>query len=469
MIKAVTMNYISTRGQAPALDFEHAMLAGLAADGGLYVPSEWPRFSASEIRTMAGISYSDLAVRIMTPLIGPSITPDALAQMVREAYVTFDHAAVTPLVQLGPQDWLLELFHGPTLAFKDVALQLVGRMFEHFLNRRGERVTILVATSGDTGSAAIHAIKGRKSADIVVLHPKGRTSDIQRRQMTTVLEPNVHNIAIEGTFDDCQTLVKAMFNDAAFRSQQRLSAMNSINWARVMPQIVYYFHAALSLNRADAPTGFSVPTGNFGDIYAGYAAARMGLPVSKLVIATNVNDILARTLATGRYEVGRVQPTLSPSMDIQISSNFERLLFEAMERDADQLRPAMQSLYQSGAFNLSKPAHAYIQKHFTAFRCDEDATLQEISRTFLDTGQLIDPHTAVGRAAARAQSRDPHIPMVTLATAHPAKFPDAVAKATGKHPALPPRYDTLASLPERCATLPNDLQAVQNFIMANVT
>ena len=462
------MNYISTRGQAPALDFEHAMLAGLAVDGGLYVPDQWPRFSAAEIHAMAGLSYSDLAIRIMTPLIGPAISAEAFASMVREAYAAFDHIDVTPLVQIGPQDWLLELFHGPTLAFKDVALQLVGRMFEHFLNRRGERVTILVATSGDTGSAAIHAIKGRNAADIVVLHPRGRTSDIQRRQMTTVLEPNVHNIAIEGTFDDCQALVKAMFNDPDFRSQQRLSAMNSINWARVMPQIVYYFHAALALGRFEQPIDFSVPTGNFGDIYAGYAAGRMGLPVGKLVIATNVNDILARTLDTGRYQTGPVQATLSPSMDIQVSSNFERLLFEAAGREAGQVRKAMQSLAQSGGFDLGVAAHAYMQRYFKAARIDEAATLAEIARSYAENAVLLDPHSAVGRAAARLHQRE-QIPMVTLATAHPAKFPDAVAKATGIRPKLPARYDDLTSLPEKYDMLPNDLSAVQTFIKAHIT
>ncbi|CAM9297031.1 unnamed protein product [Phaeothamnion confervicola] len=462
------MNYISTRGEAPAADFQQALLAGLASDGGLYVPEEWPQFSASDIQDMAGLRYAELALRIMAPLVGDAIDRKTLKQLIDASYAAFDHAAVTPLVQLDHNNWLLELFHGPTLAFKDVALQLVGRMFDHVLIKRKERVSILVATSGDTGSAAIHAVKGSQSADIFVLHPKGRTSEIQRRQMTTVADSNVHNIAIEGTFDDCQALVKAMFNHAPFRSRARLSGMNSINWARVMPQIVYYFHAALSLGGGVRALNFSVPTGNFGDIYAGYAARRMGLPIGRLLIATNSNDILARTLKDGRYEVGQVQPTLSPSMDIQVSSNFERLLFEANGRDAALVRAQMHSLSQSGSFTLSVAAQNYIKGCFDANRVDEAATVQEITRTWRETGMQIDPHTAVGRAAARGLAQDPAIPMVTLATAHPAKFPDAVEKATGIRPHLPPRYGDLLQLPERYTTLSNKLETVEAFIEANI-
>lgn len=462
------MKYISTRGQAAELDFDQALLAGLAEDGGLYVPEYWPQFSAQDLSAMTDLPYADLAFRVMQPLVGAAIAPDILKRLIAESYAGFDHVAVTPLVQLDHCNWLLELFHGPTLAFKDVALQLVGRLFDHVLTRSRQRVNILVATSGDTGSAAIHAIKGQEAANIFVLHPKGRTSEIQRRQMTTVQDANVHNIAIQGTFDDCQNLVKAMFNHADFRTKARLSGMNSINWARVMPQIVYYFHAVLALGGGLRPVNFSVPTGNFGDIYAGYAAKRMGLPVEGLLIATNSNDILARTLATGQYALGPVQTTLSPSMDIQVSSNFERLLFEANARDAGCVSAQMTSLAQSGSFNLPPVAHDYISSHFSAYRVDEAGTLAEITRTFQETGMLIDPHTAVGRAAARRHSHDPHLPMVTLATAHPAKFPGPVQQATGMLPQLPPRYAGLLQLPERYTVLANDLFTVESFIEAKI-
>ncbi len=462
------MKYVSTRGQARQLDFDEALLAGLADDGGLYVPFYWPEFFIQDIHKMAGLPYAELALRIMQPLVGDAIEAGTLKRLIDESYASFDHVAVTPLVQLDHNNWLLELFHGPTLAFKDVALQLVGRLFDHVLTKRKQRVNILVATSGDTGSAAIHAIKGREAANIFVLHPKGRTSEIQRRQMTTVLDANVHNIAVEGTFDDCQNLVKAMFNHADFRARTHLSGMNSINWARVMPQIVYYFHAALSLGGGLRPLDFSVPTGNFGDIYAGYAAKRMGLPVNRLLIATNNNDILARTLATGKYTLGQVHPTLSPSMDIQVSSNFERLLFEANSRDADRVTVQMDALPQSGSFTLSPAAHDYITSQFSAHRVDEAATLNEITRTFQETGMQIDPHTAVGRAAARLHQNDSKIPMVTLATAHPAKFPDPVEKATGIRPQLPSRYHDLLKSPERCTTLVNDLATVEAFIEAKI-
>lgn len=463
------MNYISTRGGGSPVDFEAALLTGLASDGGLYVPENWPQFSAADLADMARLDYAALAFRVMAPLVGHAIPGTRLQSLIDAAYASFDHKAVTPLVQLDRRNWLLELFHGPTLAFKDVALQLVGRLFDDALTRRNARVTILVATSGDTGSAAIHAIAGRAAADIFVLHPYGRTSDIQRLQMTTVADPNVHNIAIEGTFDDCQALVKAMFNDTGFREKARLSGMNSINWARVMPQIVYYFHAALSLGRESRPTDFSVPTGNFGDIYAGYAAKRMGLPVGKLVIATNVNDILARTLATGRYAVDEVSQTISPSMDIQISSNFERLLFDATDRDPAAVRRYMDGLAQSGAFTLSDPALRQIRKDFAACRIDEAATRAEIAQSYRETGYLMDPHSAVGRAAARQQIQpDSDTPMVTLATAHPGKFPEAVREATGQTPQLPDRYTDLRQREERYEILPNDLQAVESFINSRI-
>lgn len=463
------MNYISTRGGGSPVDFESALLTGLGSDGGLYVPESWPQFSAADLADMARLDYAALAFQVMAPLVGDAIPAPRLQSLIDAAYDTFDHKAVTPLVQLDRRNWLLELFHGPTLAFKDVALQLVGRLFDDALTRRNARVTILVATSGDTGSAAIHAIAGRAAADIFVLHPHGRTSDIQRLQMTTVAEPNVHNLAIEGTFDDCQALVKAMFNDVDFREKARLSGMNSINWARVMPQIVYYFHAALSLGRESRLTDFSVPTGNFGDIYAGYAAKRMGLPVGQLVIATNVNDILARTLATGRYAVDEVSQTISPSMDIQISSNFERLLFDATDQDPAAVRRYMDGLSQSGAFTLSDPALRQIRKDFAACRIDEAATRAEIAQSYHETGYLMDPHSAVGRAAARQQIQpDSDTPMVTLATAHPGKFPEAVRQATGQTPQLPDRYADLRQREEHYEILPNNLQAVESFINSRI-
>lgn len=459
------MKYVSTRGQAPEADFEQVLLTGLASDGGLYVPKYWPHFSTHEIAMLAGLAYPDLALRIMQPLVGAAIGTPALKLMIEEAYAGFDHAAVTPLRQLDHNTWLMELFHGPTLAFKDVALQLVGRLFDHVLEKRGGRVCILTATSGDTGSAAIHAIKGNAAADIFVLHPKGRTSEIQRRQMTTVLAPNVHNLAIQGSFDDCQNLVKAMFNHSEFRARMNLSGMNSINWARILPQIVYYFHAVLALGGGARAVDFSVPTGNFGDIYAGYAAKRMGLPINRLLIATNSNDILTRTLETGTYSLAEVQATVSPSMDIQVSSNFERLLYEAVGRGS--VAPYFQNLAQSGSFTLPHGAHDYITGQFSAYRANENATLNEIRRTYQETGLLIDPHTAVGRVASRLYAGEPQTPMVVLATAHPAKFPEAVEEATGIRPQLPARYHDLMTMPERYTTLPNEAAAAEAFIEAH--
>jgi threonine synthase len=458
------VKYVSTRGQSPELEFEEVLLAGLARDGGLYVPSEWPLMSERKIRALAGLSYQEVAFRVMRPFIGASISDAALTAMIEGAYAGFGHKAVTPLVQTGANDWLLELFHGPTLAFKDVAMQILARLFDHVLEQRGRRITVVGATSGDTGSAAIEAFRGRDTTDIFIMHPKGRVSEVQRRQMTTVLDANVHNIAIEGSFDDCQALVKAMFNDHAFRDEVSLAGVNSINWGRVMAQIVYYFTSAVALGAPSRPIAYSVPTGNFGDVFAGFAASRMGLPVARLLVATNVNDILARTLKTGRYEVGEVQPTISPSMDIQVSSNFERLVHDAYGRDGGQVRRLMQNLAQSGAFEIDHLRLEAMRMIFSAARIDEAETAATIRRTLEETGELIDPHTAVGVAAARIERGDLGTPMVTLATAHPAKFPDAVKKATGIHPELPPRMADLFRREERLDVLPNDLHAVETFV-----
>ena len=458
------MKYVSTRGGAPELDFEDALLAGLARDGGLYVPAEWPQLSERKIRALAGLPYEEVAFRVMRPYIGPSIDDAALQKMLTEAYAGFRHSAIVPLTQIAPGDWLLELFHGPTLAFKDVAMQILARLFDHVLAARRSRITVVGATSGDTGSAAIEAFKGRDTTDIFILHPKGRVSEVQRRQMTTVLDANVHNIAIDGSFDDCQALVKAMFNDHRFRDDVSLAGVNSINWGRVMAQIVYYFTSAVALGAPARPVAFSVPTGNFGDVFAGYAAARMGLPIARLLVATNVNDILARALESGRYEVGTVVPTISPSMDIQVSSNFERLLHDAYGRDGAAVTRLMQSLAQSGGFEIDPVRLDAMRAMFGAARADENETRGAISATLKATGELVDPHTAVGLAVAAKLRGDMIVPMVTLATAHPAKFPDAVEEATGIRPALPPAMADLFSRKERLTALPNDLDAVEMFI-----
>ncbi|MCH7929508.1 MAG: threonine synthase [Proteobacteria bacterium] len=458
------MNYVSTRGEAPALAFDDALLAGLARDGGLYVPERWPRFTEDEIAGLAGLGYAELATRVMAPFVGDAIARDDFARIAGDAYAGFAHPDVAPLRQIGENEWLLELFHGPTLAFKDLALQLVGRLFDHVLDRRGGRVTIVGATSGDTGSAAIEGCRDRANLDIFVLHPKGRISEVQRRQMTTVRSGNVHNIAIDGTFDDCQALVKAMFADARFRDEMALAAFNSINWARVAAQTVYYFAAALALGAPGRAVAFSVPTGNFGDVYAGYAAHRMGLPVSRLVVATNRNDILARFLASGRYELAEVVATLSPSMDIQVASNFERLLFELYDRDGASVRRLMERLRARGGFAIDAERLAAARALFAAHRLDDAETQAEIARIHRDSGVVVDPHTAIGVAAARACRDDPRTPTVALATAHPAKFPQAVERAAGVRPELPERLADLFERPERCEDLPNDLDAVQTFI-----
>ena len=399
------MRYISTRGRAPEFGFEDVLLAGLAGDGGLYVPRQWPHLDPSEIAGFASAAYEDVATAVMQPFIGDEIEPAALRTLVGEAYAGFSHRAVVPLVQIGPADWLLELFHGPTLAFKDVAMQVLARLMQRALARRGRRATIVVATSGDTGGAAIEAFRGLAGIDIVILHPKGRVSDFQPRQMTTAPEANVHNIALEGSFDDCQALVKALFNDAAARTRLSLAGVNSINWARIMAQTVYYFTSAVALGSPDRAVSFTVPTGNFGDIFAGYVARRMGLPISRLIIASNVNDILTRTIASGRYEVGEVRATSSPSMDIQVSSNFERALYEALGRDGAVTGRLMAGLTQSGAFTIPEDALAAIRREYGAACASEEAVAEMIAKTLAETGELIDPHTAVGLVVARGVSR----------------------------------------------------------------
>ena len=457
------MRYVSTRGHAPELGFSDALLAGLARDGGLYVPKEWPVLSADDIRGLRGLAYPELAIRLLSPYLGGEIGHAAFERIVREAYATFRHAAVCPLVQIGTNSFVLELFHGPTLAFKDVAMQLLARLMDHVLSERGQRATIAGATSGDTGGAAIDAFAGRDRTDIFILFPNGRVSPVQQRQMTTPDAANVHTLAIEGDFDACQALVKDMFNDHAFRDRVSLSGVNSINWARIMAQIVYYFSSALSLGAPDRPVSFAVPTGNFGDIFAGYAAKRMGLPIERLTIATNDNDILARTLATGVYETRGVVATTSPSMDIQVSSNFERLLFEASGRDAAAVRRSMDGLKQSGSFTLETGTLAAILREFSAGRSTMDETAATIRGTLESTGYLLDPHTAT---AVRVSSATPAsaTPTVVLATAHPAKFPAAVEAACGVSPALPAWLGDLMSRRERYTVLPSDLKMIEDHI-----
>lgn len=458
------MKYVSTRGEAPVLEFGDVLLAGLATDGGLYVPDEWPAQPA----IAAGAGYVDVATALMAPYVAPTLDLDTFGAMVAEAYATFDHPEVCPVRPLDDGLSLLELFWGPTIAFKDVALQLVGRLFDHELTTRGERATIVVATSGDTGSAAIEACRGRASLDIVVLHPAGRVSDVQRKQMTTVHEPNVHNVAVEGTFDDCQDLVKAMFADAAFRADVRLSAMNSINWARVMAQVVYYATAAKAVDPAGGPVAYAVPTGNFGNVFAGWVARRTGTPISQLVVGSNSNDILTRWLQTGVMEQTGVHPTISPSMDIQVSSNAERLLFELYERNALLLADRMAEFRAEGRVETGDTHLATVTEVFDGASFDDDATRAEIRRTYEATGVVIDPHTAVGVAAARAVRRDPDVPMVCLATAHPAKFPDAVEQAIGIRPELPAHLADLFDREESYDTLPADLATLQAHVRAQI-
>jgi threonine synthase len=458
------MRYISTRGEVAPLDFVEVMLAGLARDGGLYVPETWPTVMKASIAGLAGRPYAEVAVEVMRPFIGGSIPDADLARMAQEAYGTFRHPATVPLVQLNPSLFVLELFHGPTLAFKDLAMQLVARLMDYALRQRGERTTIVVATSGDTGGAAVEAFRGRAQVDVVVLYPHGRISEVQRRMMTTADDSNVHAVAIEGTFDDCQALVKAMFNHHAFRDRVRLSGVNSINWARIVAQAVYYFTAAVALGAPHRKVAFTVPTGNFGDVFAGYVASKMGLPIDRLVVATNANDILARTFASGTYEMRDVVATASPSMDIQISSNFERLLFDAYDRDAHAVRSLMGSLAQSRRFSVSAHALEKMRALFSADRADEQESAATIRAWMREASYCADPHTAVGLAVAEKETRDPSVPMVVLSTAHPAKFPDAVKAACGIEPALPDWLGGLYARTERVTVLPADQGAVERFV-----
>jgi threonine synthase len=462
------VKYISTRGDAPTLGFTDAMLAGLARDGGLYTPDSVPRLTPADIRALGGLPYAKAAARVVASFVGDDFSARELGEMAEDSYRGFLHAAKAPLVQIDDNLFVLELFHGPTLAFKDFAMQWLGRLMNHALRARERRATILGATSGDTGAAAIEAFGGGERTDVFILFPRGRVSDVQRRQMTTLDKPGVHAIAIEGTFDDCQDIVKALFNDLAFRDEMGLTGVNSINWARILAQIVYYFTSAVSLGAPDRKVSFAVPTGNFGDILAGYYAKRMGLPIERLVIATNENDILARALATGVYKPMGVKPTQSPSMDIQISSNFERLLFETMDRDAAGLRALMANLKQSGEFTIAPGPLARIREDFDAIRVSEAECADEIARARRESGITIDPHTAVGARAARATlKRDPATPVVALATAHPAKFPEAVGRATGERPAPLERLRPILAAEERAAALPNDATAVAKFVRAH--
>ncbi len=457
------MRYVSTRGEAPGLGFSDVLLAGLARDGGLYVPESWPTMTADEIADLAGKPYPEVAFRVISRFTGDDLVPDVLRAMIDGAYASFRHPAVTPLTQLAANHFLLELSHGPTLAFKDVAMQFLGRVMDHVLAQRGERATIVGATSGDTGGAAIEAFKGRERVDVFIMYPHGRVSDVQRRQMTTVNDPNVHAIALEGTFDDAQGILKGMFNHFSFRDRIRLTGVNSINWARVVAQVVYYFYAACALGAPHRKVSFCVPTGNFGDIFAGFVAKKLGLPIEKLVIATNVNDILHRTLETGAYELRDVMPSQSPSMDIQVSSNFERLLFEAMGRDGEAVAGLMSSLSQGRSFSVPEAALAAIRADFASGRADEAETAATIARIRAETGETIDPHTAVAVSVAERFLGD-EVPMITLSTAHPAKFPDAVEAATGVRPGLPVWLGDLMEREERFDVVANDLVAVERFV-----
>ena len=462
------MRYISTRGTAPALDFEGAMLTGLARDGGLYVPETWPTFTPEDIAAMRGLLFEEVAFRVLQPFVAGSFDDATLKGCIERAYASFGHVARCPVVQSGDNDFVLELHHGPTLAFKDVAMQLIGQMFQVALGRSGKRATIVGATSGDTGSAAIEAFRGLDAVDVFILYPHGRVSEVQRRQMTTPTEANVRALAIDGDFDDCQALVKAMFNDFEFRDRVGLAAVNSINWARVLAQAVYYFTAAVALGAPDRAISFTVPTGNFGDIFAGYVAKRMGLPIDRLVVATNRNDILHRTIQSGAHMKEGVEPSMSPSMDIQVSSNFERLLFDLYDREGAAVSQLMEDLSAKGGFTLSQGAMARLVEEFDSGRASEEETTAEIQRAFAETGVQQCPHTAVGLKAARDARGDASTPMVVLATAHPAKFPAAVEAATGQHPPLPPRMADLYERSERVTRLPSDLATIEEHILEHL-
>ncbi len=462
------MKYISTRGRAPSLNFEEVTLAGLARDGGLYVPESWPTFSAAQIREMRGLSYPELVVTVLRPFIGGCVDEPTLQAMAKRAYANFNHAAIAPIKQLDTNLYFMELFQGPTLAFKDFALQFLGQLFEHFLDKRGEHCTIVGATSGDTGSAAIEAVRGIKGVELFMLHPNGRVSSVQRKQMTYVEDKNIHNIAIEGHFDDCQNLVKAMFNDNDFRDEMNLSAVNSINWARIAAQVVYYFRAGLSLGAPDRPINVAVPTGNFGNVYAAYVAKQMGLPIEQFIIGSNQNDILTRFFSDGTMSQQSVEASLSPSMDIQISSNFERYLFEVSGRDAPLIARLMDEFKQNGSFSVDAALLDKVTQQFSAYRMDDEQTRAEIARVYKDTGEIIDPHSVIGIAAARACSADPSIPVVCMGTADPAKFADAVEPAIGRKVPYPSRLEKVLNAEEHFDVLDNDLDEVEKFVKQKV-
>ena len=460
------MKYISTRGQAPELTFEDAMLTGLARDGGLYVPETIPQLSSNDIKAMAGKSYEEIAFQVMRPFVGDTFSDDDFKGIIERAYKGFGHAARAPLVQLDHGHYLLELFHGPTLAFKDFAMQLIGQLFQTALSRRNERVTIVGATSGDTGSAAIEAFRGLDNVDVFIMYPHGRISEVQRRQMTTPSESNVHALAMDGDFDDCQARLKDMFNDFEFRDGVRLAGVNSINWARVLAQVVYYFSSAVSVGAPDRKVSFTVPTGNFGDIFAGYIAKRMGLPIDRLVVATNQNDILHRCLSGQGYHKGETSPSISPSMDIQISSNFERALFDAYDRDGNAVSKLMDELKQGG-FDVNQGAMEVLQSHFDSGRASEEETSSTITETLKSSGELLCPHSAIGVKVANDKLAS-ETPMITLATAHPAKFPDAVEAASGIRPPLPERMADLYERDERVTRIANNLDALKDHIKGNI-
>lgn len=463
------MKYISTRGQAPTLNFEDVVLTGLASDGGLYVPETLPKFSAEEIQSWAGLSYQELAFKVMKPFVTETLNDEELKGLIDKSYATFRHDAIAPLVQLGKNEWVLELFQGPTLAFKDFALQFLGNLLDHILKKRDQKVVVMGATSGDTGSAAIEGCRHCENVDIFILHPYQRVSDVQRRQMTTVIENNVYNIALEGNFDDCQNMVKASFADQSFLPDGRqLVAVNSINFARIMAQIVYYFYSALALGAPHREVSYSVPTGNFGDIFAGYLAKQMGLPIKQLIVATNQNDILHRCIANNDHSKQSLVHSLSPSMDIMVSSNFERLLFDLYGRDGAAIKQLMED-FKSGPITLPDDVFAKLKAGFSSYRLDDEETTTVIADVFENTGYLLDPHTAIGVQAARKNNQSPETPMVCLATAHPAKFPEAVNKAVGiANPELPHHMIDLFEREEQYQVLANDISAVQQFMSANI-
>lgn len=463
------MKFISTRGEAPVLSFEEAVLTGLATDGGLYIPEELPSFSKEEIASWAGLSYQELAFKVMSPFVQDALSDEELKTIIDKAYVEFRHEAIAPLVQTGHNEWILELFQGPTLAFKDFALQFLGHLLDHILEKRQQKVVVMGATSGDTGSAAIEGCRRCDNIDIFILHPHQRVSDVQRRQMTTVLADNVHNIALEGNFDDCQNMVKASFRDQSFLPEGRqLVAVNSINWARIMAQIVYYFYASLALGGPHRAVSFSVPTGNFGDIFAGYLAKQMGLPIEQLVVATNANDILHRCIHANDHSKQTLQHTLSPSMDIMVSSNFERMLFLAYNRNGSAIQQLMED-FKSGSMTVADEAMAVLKANFDSYCLDDEAMLKVIAEVFDNTEYLLDPHTAIGVEAARQTRRNTSTPMVCLATAHPAKFAEAIQKSGLQDPALPHHMADLMEREERCEVLADDMDVVHAFMQANIS